>query len=419
MAFAGFVGVMAVRGGPGFADAVALTRPTTAVAHGHWREAAVVNYLPQPLGYPLLASPFVAALGPVVGSGTWCTDSPALPQLKIVRDVWPPCSGPNVFDAPPKPPWYRSQGVLGLLAWALLAFGAVQLLRAAGAGRGLGEVALVGGLVAVPAASDGLVEAFHPQDLVCVGLLLGGVALGLRRRWAAAGAVFGVAFVCKQFALLALVAALAAAPGWRARARLAGSAVGVAAVAILPFAVVAPAATYHSLVAVAHFSSSEITSTVVGMTSWDEFTKLAVARDGPVVLALVLAAGAWWRARERLLEPVPLLGLAVACLGARLVFEVVNTSYYLLAVSVLLVTLDVAARRVPYRSVAWIAVMRWWVNPLGGHQPSWGAAAVFAAGAVTAVVLGLAEIPRRSRPAPAPASPTTRRSSSALPAVPG
>jgi hypothetical protein len=395
-ALALFVGILVVRGGPGFTDARALTLPTTAVSHGELRQAADLNVLPQPLGYPLLAAPVVAALRPLVGSGTWCTDSASVPPFKIVRDVWPPCSGPNPFHAPARPPWYRSQALLAVLAWIVLAFGAVQLMRAAGVGGGLGEVGVVVGLAALPAASDGIVEAFHPQDLVCTGLVAIALACVLRRRWAAAGVLFGVAFVCKQFALLALIPALAAAPGWRARGRTAVPAVVAVALATLPFYVVAPSATFHSLTAVAHFTGGEVTGTVVGMTHWSEFWKLAVARDGPIVMALVLAALAWWRARDRLLDPVPLLGLVVACLGARLVFEVLNTSYYLLAVSVMLLTLDVTARRVPYRSLAWIAVMRWWVNPLGSHVPSWGAGVVFLVGALVPVVLGLREVARRA-----------------------
>ena len=116
--------------------------------------------------------------------------------------------------------WYRSQAVLGILAWVVLALGCVRLLRVAGAGGGLAEVLLVVVLAAVPAASDGIVETFHPQDLVCVGLACAGLAEALRRRWVATGVLFGVAFLCKQFALLPLVAVLAAAPGWRQRARV-------------------------------------------------------------------------------------------------------------------------------------------------------------------------------------------------------
>ena len=52
------------------------------------------------------------------------------------------------------------------------------------------------------------------------------LAEALRRRWVATGVLFGVAFLCKQFALLPLVAVLVAVPGWRARARVAVPAAG-------------------------------------------------------------------------------------------------------------------------------------------------------------------------------------------------
>ena len=42
-----------------------------------------------------------------------------------------------------------------------------------------------------------------------------------------------------------------------------------------------------------------ITGTVVGMTNLSETTKLVIARDGPVVLALAMALWAWWRRRGR------------------------------------------------------------------------------------------------------------------------
>ena len=399
-ALVAFVGVVSLRGGASWVDARSLTLPTTALAQGHFHRAAELNALPQPLGYPLLVSPIVAGL-PAVRAGTWCTDDQSVPNFKIVREVWPACSD-NYYQVPVRPPWYRSQGALGVLAWIVLAAGVVQLLRALGMGRGLAEAGVVLGLAALPAASDGVVQAFHPQDFFSVGLSAAALASVLRRRWVAAGVLFGVAFACKQFALLALLPALAAAPGWRERARLGLPAAATVGVMTLPFFVLAPWATVHSLIAVARFAGGWTTNTVVGMSHVSELTKLLVARDGPIALALVLVVVARWRVGERLLEPVPLLGLTAACLGGRLVFEVLNTSYYLLAVSVMLVALDVAARRVPYRSVAWIVLMRLWINPLAGHEPSWTDSVLYLGGALVAVALGLEALTRRSARAPVP-----------------
>jgi hypothetical protein len=350
-------------------------------------------------------TPIAKAL-PVVSGGSWCTDDLEVPDFKIVRMVWPACSGSNFYHVPARPPWYRSQGAFGILAWIVLMAGVVQLLRAAGAGRGMGEAGVVLGLAALPAAGDGIVQAFHPQDLVCVGLTAIALALVVRRRWVAAGVVFGVAFTCKQFALLALLPALAAAPGWRTRAKLGLPAALTVSAVTLPFFVLAPQATVHSLTAVPHFTGGGgFTGTLAGMTHWSETWKLIVARDGPVALAVVLVVVARWRLGERLLDPVALVALTAACLGGRLVFEVLNTSYYLLAVSVMLFTLDVVARRVPYRSVAWIVLMRVFISPLGMHEPSWTDAVLFLAGGLAAVALALESLARRPFHVLAPAVP--------------
>jgi hypothetical protein len=287
--------------------------------------------------------------------------------------------------------------VLGILAWVVLALGCVRLLRAAGAGGGFAEVVLVVVLAAVPAASDGIVETFHPQDLVCVGLACAGLAEALRRRWVATGVLFGVAFLCKQFALLPLVAVLAAAPGWRERARVMAPAAAVVGCGLLPFFAVDPGGTWSTLSAVNSGGVVKLTTgTVVGMTGLSEQTKLVVARDGPVVLALAMSLWARWRAGPRLLAPVPLIGLATACLAGRLVAEVWFASYYLLAVSAGLLVLDLAARRPPLWSFLWIALTGVLVEQAGGLPTTPGAAFWALGAALSAVVIALRAVPARA-----------------------
>jgi hypothetical protein len=381
-ALGAFVGVVAVRGGPSVGDAYGVTKPATALADGDLRAAAHDSVLPQPPGYALLTSPFVLAFRPLIGSPTWCDGRvPAVTRLFL-----PWCAPAQLATHR----WYRSQAVLGILAWIVLALGCVSLLRAAGAGRGLAEAALVILLVAIPAASDGIVETFHPQDLVCVGLGCAGLAAALRRRWVATGVLFGVAFLCKQFALLPLVAVMAAVPGWRERVRVAVPALVVVACALIPFAAADPTATWNTLSAVNTGGVVKLTTgTVVGMTNLSETTKLVIARDGPVVLALAMALWAWWRRRGRLLAPVPLIGLATACLAGRLLAEVWFASYYLLAVSAGLLVLDFAARRPPVLSFLFIAGTGVLVEQAGG-LPTTPVAAFLAFGAsLAAVLIGL------------------------------
>jgi hypothetical protein len=403
-ALALYVGVVLARGGPPptSVDTYSVVRPTVSLSEGDLAAAARQSVYPQPPGYPLLASPFVAALRPLIGSPTWCSDKP-LPA--VIAYLQHPCTGPDVGRRAP-PPWYRSQAVLGILAWAVLAGGSVSLVRAAGSGGGLLEVGVVVVLAAVPSASDAMVETFHPQDLVCVGLLAAGLALSLRRRWALAGVAFGVAFLCKQFAVLPLLAVLVAAPDWRRRARVAASFSLVVAAGVIPFLVGDATQTARDLTDTLGASQGyEITGTVVGLARMAGATKLAVSRDAPLVVSLFMALVARWRCGRRLLDPGPLIGLALACLATRLVFEVNLTSYYLLAVSTVLVVLDVAHRRLPLRSFAWVGLSGAWVAGSGATSSLGRQAAVLLAFSLAAVGLGLAEL---WAPPAVPARPTAR-----------
>lgn len=390
-----FVAIVALRGGPSVGDAYAVTQPATAIADGNLAAAAKDSVLPQPLGYALLTSPLVLGLRPVIGSPTWC-DGRVPP---VTRVFLPQCAPDQLATHR----WYRSQAVLGILAWAVLALGCVRLLRVAGAGGGPAEIVLVLVLAAMPAAGDAIIETFHPQDLVCVGLGCAGLAQALRRRWVTTGVLFGVAFLCKQFALLPLVAVVVAVPGWRERARVVLPAAAVVGCGVIPFAVVDPSATWNTLSAVNPGGVVKLTTgTLVGMTGLSESTKLLVARDGPVVLALAMALWARWRARGRLLSPVPLIGLATACLAGRLVAEVWFASYYLLAVSAGLLVLDLTAKRLPVASFLWIALTGALVEQAGG-LPDTPLAAVLAFGAALAAVwMGLRAVPARARPMAAP-----------------
>lgn len=404
-----FVAIVFLRGGPNPAetDAHAVTLPTTAISHGDLRAAERQTLVPNPPGYPLLMAPLVLALRPWIGSPRWCDDKPV---PKILRTTAPayflsilgPCTARHGADhGRPYPIWYRSQAVLALLGWVVLAVGAGMLLRVAGGG-GVAEVVLVLALAVFPSASDAIAQTFHPQDLMSVGLSCAGMAQALRRRWVAVGVLFGVAFLCKQFALLPLLAVLAAAPGWRARARVVVPVGAVVAAGVVPFYIVAPVDTMRALTAV--FVAGvrlEKTPTVVGLLTIAENTKLTVARDAPIALAVVLVVWARWRGRDSLLAPGPLVGLALACLASRLVFEISLLNYYFLAVGVALVLLDVICRRLPVWSVGWIVATRFVLTPLAPHVALTLTAALFLLAALVPMGLGLAQV-NRGPPAPAP-----------------
>jgi hypothetical protein len=367
VALAGYVGILVVRQGPpSGGDTTPLTAVTTSLSLGDLRAAATVVSLPNPPGYALLVSPLVVLLRPVIGSAVWCTPpgriaAPARTgaghepgRAGTVGECGDRARAPDGVAGSALPPWYRAQGVLGVLAWMVLVAGSWMLLRAAGVTRWTSEVALVGFLVILPAASSAIVQLFHPQDLISFGLSAAGLALVLRRRWLGAGLLFGLAFLTKQFAVLALVPVLVAAPDGPTRRRILGPAAAVVAAGLVPFMVVAPRATLENLSGIGA-GGAVAGATVLSLLHVSSTVSSTVARDFPVGFA-VLAS--WWARRRissRLLAPGPLLGLVLACLASRLVFESVVFPYYLLAASVAFVLLDLAIGRLPDRSLAWVA----------------------------------------------------------------
>ncbi|HEY5097626.1 MAG TPA: glycosyltransferase 87 family protein, partial [Acidimicrobiales bacterium] len=323
----------------------------------------------------LLMSPLVAAFGSLVGAPTWCVPAAVAPRPAAgpprgaPAEVAPTpvaCPGSGrpsgeATGAPPLRPWYRSQGVLAVLAWVVMALGALALLRA-GTTSTLGqEAGLLAFLVFLPSASSAVVQLFHPQDILSLGLALGGLAQALRRRWAVAGLLFGLALVTKQYALLLALPALAAAPTARARLRMVLTGVAVVAAALLPFLLAAPRATIDNLSGVSG-GGSVVGATVVSLAGASGHLGSAVARGAPVVFASLVCLWAWRRLGPALVEPRLLLSLALVCVGSRLIFESVVFPYYLLATSVVFFALDLVARRLPVRALCWCAAAAFFVS---------------------------------------------------------
>lgn len=380
-----FVAVLLLRGGPISAqnDAQAVTQPTTAVSHGDLGRAEAETTVPDPPGYAVLAAPFVVLLRPWIGSPNWCSDRhvPAAggAASAFYRALARPCGAQRGGARGALPHWYGSQGVLGVAAWLVLLAGAQLLLRTVHGRPTAGEMVAAFGLAVLPASSDALVESFHPQDLVAVGFVCMALSQALRHRWGSSGLLMATAMVSKQFAVLALPALVVAAPGVRPRARLVASCAAVCLAVVLPFWVADPSDTLHALSGTFVQGAGVIRSaTVVGLLGVHESLKLHIARDAPVVAAATLAAVAvWWRSPDRVEGPVPVIGLVLAGMAARLVFEVSVYGYYLLAVGALLLVLELARGDLPVRTAAWVVVTRYGI--LGGASslgPWWVAAAL-------------------------------------------
>ncbi|HEX3333938.1 MAG TPA: glycosyltransferase 87 family protein [Acidimicrobiales bacterium] len=409
LAAACYASIVVVRQGPpSGGDTVPLTAVTTDIAAGRLHAAAANEALPDPPGYALLAAPFVAALG-VVASPSWCTTPGRAADLhKQPHYRHDPTFATDVAQcgAPGQslPPWYRSQGLLGVASWLVLVAGSLALLRAARADTTARIVGLLAFLAFLPAASSAIVQLFHPQDIVSLGLALGGMAAVVRRRFVVAGVLFGAALVTKQFAILLLLPAVVAARDARARLTLVGVTVAVVASAMLPFFFAAPAATLDN---VSGFSaggavSGQTVLTLLGVTG---HVGSAVARDAPVVFALGLCVWAATRDGPWLSRPETLVALGLACTGSRLVFESVVFPYYLLAPSVLYFLLDLVARRSPHLSLAWCAGSAFFVAVHPGTEAVNALGTLFFA--VLAVAAGLVEVARRrAAPSDAPAVPS-------------
>ncbi len=399
-----YLGIVAVRQGPPpGGDTTPLTTVTSDLASGRLHAAAANDELPNPPGYALMTAPLVALFGSAVGSPTWCTTQGRAADLhRLSAYRHDPTFGLDVSECgyahrlaggalgAPLPPWYRAQGILGVAGWLVLAVGGLALLSAAGAASAAREAGLLAFLVVLPAASSAIVQLYHPQDIVSLGLALGAMALVLKRQWIAAGALFGLAVLTKQYALLLLLPALAAAPGTGPRLRVGAAAAVVFAAGIGPFFVSAPHATLANF---SGFSAGGAVSgfTVLSLSGVTGAAASAVARDAPVVFALgaciwSVRRGAW---ADR---PVVFVAHALACLGGRLVFESVIFPYYLLASSVLFFLLDLVAQRAPQRSLVWCATAAFFVALSPGNR------AVDALGtlvlAVLAVAAGVADVAR-------------------------
>lgn len=372
-----YVGVVAVRHGPpSGGDTVPLTAVSSAVAAGDLRAAASVSSLPNPPGYALWTAPLLAAFPSWLGAPAWCTTAQraaALHRLPanradptFTRDV-DECGTATGSGRTTLPPWYRAQGVVGVASWLVLAVGGLALLRSADADSVGRQAGLLAFLAFLPAASSAIVQLYHPQDIVSLGLALGGLAFTLRRRWIVAGVLFGAAVLTKQFAVLLLLPALTAAGDRRSRLTLAGWSTAVFAAGILPFLVSEPRATLENL---SGFSAGGAVAgqTVLTLAGVTGTVASAVARDAPVLFAAAVCLWVASRHEDHLGSPVGLVAVALVCSGSRLVFESVVFPYYLLAASVLIFVLDLVARRSPHRSLAWCAVAAFFVAFRPGNQ---------------------------------------------------
>jgi hypothetical protein len=282
---------------------------------------------------------------------------------------------------------------LGYLSWFPLLAGVVAVVRASGRGRRGWEALAVLVVAMMPVVWAPLIEMFHPQDLLAMGLVLGGIACAQRRHWAWAGTLLGLAVATQQFALLALLPLFVVAPS-KGRWRLAGAA-GVAWVVVgIPFLSTNWTGGWNALL----LGTGDWTTyggTVLWETGLSGHAMLFASRVLPILVAIGLAFWARRHLRDRVFEPANLLSLLSITLSLRLVFEQGLFGYKFMAFSVMLVLLCVAWGQFLGKLVVWLGLVALAWDPipwgLAFNARSWGhngiaVAPALACGAAVAVV---------------------------------
>jgi hypothetical protein len=359
--------------------------PAVAIEDGALQCAYLaINRSSVPPLYPLIAGGLMAATRSAFVVGPWVRTlpCPSLGEHQIGRRF--PLS---------------SFLLTGLVAWPALLAGFVLLLKTAGRTGTRAELAGCWLIAVIPALAGAYAAYFHPEDVLALGLTLGGLALAIRRRWALAGLCLGVACCTKQFAVLAAIPLLVCAPG-RRRLQFALAALGAAAVILLPLVLTMGRGMLVSLAG--GYATQSNGSTIVGWLNLQGALRVGVSRGLPIVLAGVLAVMARKHQRDALYRPLPMTSLVAGALVLRLVFEVNLFSYYFLAASVLLVALDVLAGRLRLGTLAWVAATSALYPPFFESIPvqGLGALPIQLAVVVTALVLALGPS-LRARPAAA------------------
>ena len=360
-----FVGLTQLFGGPTQYDAIQTIYSTWAIAHGHfacsypkwdWNGAPLVAPI-----YPLLAGSIaaVARIGHQV-------PFPSIAQLgphcsNVVADMfrWSVQSGAI-------PPTIR----VSYVSWVILLAGVVAFLRASGRGRCGWEPTAAVLVACLPPAFMCIQEYLHPEDLVAVGLALGGLACVRVSSWTWAGALIGLACISQQFALLIAIPLMIIAPPAR-RLRYVLGAAGSVALIILPLALITSGRVLRAAL-LGSGSSLGYGGTVLREVHLSGAPLFGISRILPIALAGILAVWALQRLGAAVTEPIALLSLMATSLCFRLVFEQNLLGYYFMAVAVLLVLLDVTAGRIRIGLVAWLGLLAFAflrVSPTGWPTP--------------------------------------------------
>jgi hypothetical protein len=337
-------------GGITTSDSFVSVNSSLAVAHGYFSCA----YPPQStLGINPLAPPLYPFLSGGLAALFHIGNSVPFPRA---TQLGPHCS--HAFAAIGN--WIVPTGAnfsverFGYVGWIILAIGVVALLRATGRGRRVWEPVCLAAVACTPPVIMCFNEYFHPQDLIAVGLSLAALACVLRNRWISAGILFGLAFTSQQFALLFLVPLICIVSRGAAQ-RLVVSFLAAVAVIDVPLFIITSGRSLKASLFGTGVNSKSATLLVQLHISGNLL--YALSRGLPLVLCVGIAVWTRRRCGESALDPVPMLSLMAVSLLLRLAFEINLWGYYFMAVSVVLIVIQIIRQRINWWFVVWLALV--------------------------------------------------------------
>jgi hypothetical protein len=242
---------------------------------------------------------------------------------------------------------------IGYLGWLVLMTGVVAFLRTTNRGKRGWEPLTLVLMACAPLVFLPIQEFFHPEDLVAMGLGLGGLACARRGWWVWAGLLLGLAVTSQQFALLIAAPLFVIAPKGR-RFRYSVAVIGMASAIVVPLIAITSGRIIKAISGAA--ATPAAGSSIVAGIHLHGPVLFMVSRVTPIALGMALAYWAGRRLGPRMLEPIPLVSLFATSLALRLVFEIRLYGYYFMALTVALILLDVLRGRLRLGLIAWVGL---------------------------------------------------------------
>ena len=359
-----FIGVVAFLGGPIEGDASESVYSTWAVQHG----AFACMYAPiAHLHIPFFVTPFayVAPLYPLLtGAIAAIFRIGHMTPFPSKVALGPDCSHAisSMFN------WSANSSAivhtidLAYVAWPVVVVGALYLIRSTDRRGTRWEPAALVALALVPPALMCILDSFHPQDLMALGLALASIGGFVRGRWSICGVAMGLALATQQFSLLVLIPLLVIARP-PARIRIVGWTILAAMLVDLPVLI----ATSGRALGTELFGSSRLTlfgtpevasagGTVVSALGLHGVVLAILVRLCPLASSWALSALYIRRHHVSSADAATIVTMVSVSLGLRLVFEENLFGYYFMALAITLVFSDAVRGRLRFAVLGWLAL---------------------------------------------------------------